>query len=208
MKRAAERRSRPALLQAGLTCVRIGAAVVLSAAGVGAMAQGAQVLTYSDFGRPDIVVSAASIRQVDGVDIVAYISQELDVSGTDLSQYPTGSCNIADISQTGSGHRAFLTQRGDLNRARIVQTGTDNLVEASQTGVANSLDVTQTGISNSLLASQNGRGNSISLTQAGGNVANLSETGDNNTISVRQVVGGASINLNLVGSGYKVTITQ
>lgn len=196
----------------GLWCA--GLALVVSTVCSAARAQvsagdvGAQVLSYADFGRADILMSAAAIRQADGSGSVARISQELDILGTDPMLYPIGHGNIADLSQTGSGNRAFLSQRGDLNRARIVQTGNDNVVNATQAGVDNRLDVTQTGISNSLVASQNGNGNRITLTQEGGNVANLTETGDNNSITVQQVVGGPSVSINLVGSGYTITIRQ
>jgi len=196
----------------GLWCA--GLVLVVSTACSAAMAQvlagdvGAQVLSYADFGRADILMSAAAIRQSDGSGSVARISQELDISSTDPLLNPSGHGNIADISQSGSGNRAVLSQRGDLNRARIVQNGSDNLVDASQAGVDNRLDVTQTGINNSLVARQNGNGNSLTLTQEGGNVANLTETGDNNTITVRQVEGGPSVSINVVGSGYSITIRQ
>ena len=185
----------------GLWCA--GLALVVSTVCSAARAQvsagdvGAQVLSYADFGRADILMSAAAIRQADGSGSVARISQELDISSTDPLLNPSG-----------HGNRAVLSQRGDLNRARIVQNGSDNLVDASQAGVDNRLDVTQTGINNSLVARQNGNGNRITLTQEGGNVANLTETGDNNSITVQQVVGGPSVSINLVGSGYTITIRQ
>jgi hypothetical protein len=177
--------------------------------GQSAMAQsGAQLLQYSDFGRPDILLTAASIRQSFGDNNVARIEQVTDITGTDRALYPVGDGNISDVVQSGSGNRSFLTQTGNLNRARIEQNGLDNRVDASQTGVGNRLDVLQTGLSNSLLASQIGVGNSITAGQSGGNQANLTETGDNNTITVKQVIGGPNLNINLVGSGFTVTITQ
>ena len=158
------------------------------------------LLQYSDFGQPDILLSAATIRQ-SGESQIAAISQNDDFSTTDRSVYPIGKGNIADILQNGGYNQAYVKQAGNLNRVRIDQNGNNNYVDVSQTGVANTLDVTQTGLANTLMSSQSGTGNSIYLTQAGGNLAKLTETGERNSISVRQIVGGPSVSINLVGSG-------
>jgi hypothetical protein len=181
--------------------------LVVAACSPGLPASAEDLLQYSDFGRADILLTAASIRQ-SGDSQIARIDQTLDISGTDRSLYPTGSGNIADILQDGSSNQAYATQSGNLNRLRIEQRGSNNYVSSTQIGVGNTLDVTQTGLANTLLANQTGTGNSIVLTQAGGNSAILTETGDRNAINVQQIVGGPNISMNLVGSGLTVTIKQ
>lgn len=174
---------------------------------VGPLALAADLTRYSDFGQADILLTAASIRQTGDLQR-ARIDQVTDFTDTDRAIYPIGSGNIADIVQEGAGNQAYATQTGNLNRVRIQQSGVDNYVSSSQTGVDNRLDVTQTGLSNSLVSTQNGTGNSVSLNQAGGNQAIFNETGENNSITVRQIVGGPNLNINLVGSGLTVTILQ
>jgi hypothetical protein len=180
----------------------------LCVAALPALAQMATNLRpLSDFGQADILLSAASIVQ-SGSRQKARIDQVSDVTGTDRLLYPVGVGNIADIEQAGADNEAYVSQTGDLNRLRIVQDGLGNWVDALQLGVDNRLDVLQTGAFNVLNSHQEGVGNRITITQAGGNVADLTEVGNRNEISITQVPGGAPISLNLVGNDQRVTITQ
>lgn len=177
------------------------------AAPVQAQDIGAPLLLNSDFGKPDIRVTAASIVQ-SGTGNRARIEQTYAASADDAIFDPAGLGNIASVSQTGFANQVALTQDGNLNRARIVQNGDSNQASAAQAGAGNTLDVTQDGFGNSLLASQNGVGNSIVLTQAGGNQATLSETGNRNTIQVQQVPGGATVTVDLHGNNMAFSIRQ
>lgn len=165
------------------------------------------LLPYSDFGQPDILLTAAAIRQT-GYSQIARIDQTSDTSGTDIALYPLGRGNIAFIDQEGASNQAYATQVGDLNRLRIVQSGEFNMATTSQTGVGNSLDVLQTGSGNLLVASQNGVGNLMTVSQGGGNLANLVELGNFNTVNVVQSMGSAPVTVNINGSGLTVKISQ
>lgn len=179
------------------------ALLVLGMANAGA----ADLRRYSDFGQADIFLTAASITQ-SGDTQTALIDQKTDIAGTDRALFPIGNGNIADVSQDGGYDETYARQTGNLNRIRIQQDGFYNYVEATQNGVGNSLDVVQTGAENRLTSNQDGFGNTVYLRQAGGNLATFNEVGDNNSISVTQVVGGPALNINLVGSGLKVNIVQ
>ena len=165
------------------------------------------LLANSDFGRPDIPMTAAAISQ-NGNGNTARIEQVFSQSIDDFSVDPTGRGNLAQIFQDGSNNQASILQQGNLNRARIVQTGSENSAELSQSGSGNTFDLVQTGIGNNVLATQIGVANSIVLEQVGGNTANLTETGDHNSINVQQAVGGPPISINLNGNGLSVTIRQ
>ena len=189
---------------------RHGLAVVCAAACVAAaQAQdiGAPLLLNTDFGKPDIRVTAASIVQ-SGSGNRARIEQTWFPSADDAIIDPAGNGNMAAIEQTGDANQATLTQDGNLNRARIVQNGGSNQASAAQSGAGNTLDVTQDGFGNNLLATQTGVGNSIVLTQAGGNTATLSETGDRNTIQLQQVFGGAAVTVDLRGNNMVFNLKQ
>jgi hypothetical protein len=172
-----------------------------------AIPKAANLLRYTDIGQADILVTAASIRQ-SGDHQTGSIDQKADVSTTDRGLYPVGQGNIADLVQDGSYNQAYLQQTGNLNRMRVVQDGVNNYVQATQIGVDNRLDLSQTGPENQLISHQEGTGNIITLSQAGGNVANLKEVGDRNEIHIKQVLGGAPVSIELIGSGLKVSIQQ
>jgi len=165
------------------------------------------LMTNSDFGRPDIPMTAAAISQ-NGTGNIARIEQVFVTSTDDSSIDPTGRGNLAQILQDGFNNHASLIQDGNLNRARIVQTGSENTAELSQSGSGNTFDLAQIGIGNNVIATQIGVANSIVLEQLGGNTANLTENGDHNSINVQQAVGGLPVSINLVGSGLSVTIRQ
>lgn len=167
----------------------------------------AELIASSDFGRADILLTAASIQQT-GHNIVGLIDQRQDISTTDRALYGVQGGNIAQIIQNGDDLDARIDQIGNLNRARIVQDGSGQIASAFQSGVANSVDIAQTGSGNLAITSQTGNGNLISLSQAGGNLAMLTEVGDRNQIRVQQVVGGAPVSLTLTGNDRVVTIRQ
>ena len=180
-----------------------------AACAAGAQAQdiGAALVANSDFGKPDIRVTAASIIQA-GTGNRARIDQTYATSADDAIIDPAGLGNIAAVSQSGNGNQVSVTQDGNLNRVRIVQNGDSNQASAGQSGAGNTLDATQDGFGNALLATQTGVGNSIALTQAGGNLATLSETGDRNVIQVQQVFGGATVTVDLRGNNLLFTVKQ
>lgn len=165
------------------------------------------LIANSDFGRPDIPITAAAISQ-SGTGNIARIDQIFSQSLDDTSIDPTGRGNLAQIFQDGLNNQASILQQGNLNRARIVQNGSDNSAQLSQAGAGNTFDLTQSGDGNSVTATQIGVANSIVLEQLGGNTANLTENGDHNAINIQQAVGGMPVSINLVGSGLSVTIRQ
>jgi hypothetical protein len=179
-----------------------------------ASSAGAQVLDFtaaltanSDFGQPDIRVTAASIVQA-GAANRARIDQTYAASADDAIIDPAGLGNIAAVSQNGNANQISVTQDGNLNRVRIVQTGDSNQASAGQSGAGNTLDAAQDGFGNMLLVTQTGVGNSIVLTQAGGNLATLNETGDHNAIQVQQVLGGATVTVDLRGNNLLFSVKQ
>lgn len=172
---------------------------------------GASLLQYSDIGQADILLTAASIRQSNGSNLVGSIEQTLDSSTTDRTVYPIGNGNIADLEQSGSYNSATISQDGNLNRIRVVQSGSNNTVNATQIGVGNVADLAQSGMENSLTIYQNGNGNLITATQMGNSTANLQEIGDNNVITLNQSNGVQTLNVSnitLRGSGLRFTVSQ
>jgi len=196
-------------------CWRILSAAVLICGPLTSHAQQIGDLTrYSDFGQPDILLTAASIRQ-SGDHHIGVIDQRTDISSTDRTLNPIGDGNIADLVQDGSYNEAYLSQTGNLNRIRVEQSGSYNRTEITQDGVANTvdlkqdgfnnqatltqigtantLDLQQTGANNYLISIQNGDSNSISFSQVGGNSAVLNQYGDHNTIIWKQELGETKV---------------
>jgi len=150
---------------------------------------------YSDFGQPDILLTAATIRQ-GGDDHMALIDQTND----------GGIGNIAQIDQEGTANQAYVYQIGDLNRARVAQYDSDNRVTITQEGIGNSIDVSQTGDGNVLNGLQRGEGNVANITQTGDSNITFFEIGNNNILNISNPAAGVPVQVYIQGDG--VTVTQ
>ncbi|MBV8124194.1 MAG: hypothetical protein JOY60_08175 [Burkholderiaceae bacterium] len=192
-------------------CIALAACAVLPLGAHAQVSPGAALLKYTDIGQADILLTAASIIQSNGNNLVGSIDQTLDTSTTDRSLYPLGNGNIADVEQTGSYNSATIVQNGNLNQIRVIQSGSSNTVNATQIGVGNYADISQSGSGNTLTTYQNGTGNIITASQLGNSAATLQEIGDNNVITLNQLPGIQTLNVSNVtlrGSGLRFTVSQ
>ena len=157
----------------------------------------------SDFGAPDFSRNSALVVQ-NGNANRANILQSNDLGSV--------SGNYAEIKQVGGGNDASITQSGgDHNRARIDQTGESHIAKVTQTGFTNSADIIQTGRGNALDATQTGNNNSIIFSQLGLGKVNLVQSGNDNTLDIKQAAGtgtGTTTTIRQDGNGSKAIVSQ
>ena len=100
--------------------------------------------------------------------------------GVEAALLQHGSGNRAVIDQRGvtnASAEAWIYQNGDHNSATLTQSGADNSAKLSQTGSSNTLDLTQQGDANTAVLEQLGIGLTLGITQFGGAVITITQTG-------------------------------
>ena len=166
-------------------------------------------------------VAAAQIKQ-EGLENKGEITQATDPTAL------SGGGSFAEIIQTGSINQAYIRQEGKVNNASVTQSDTNNYASLVQIGT-NSANVDQKGAYNHALTHQDGSLNTIELKQSdGANVfsgtqigennkmtvfqpgsalSTMSETGNNNTIILNQMVSGV-YNIEIRGNNIQFEVTQ
>ena len=115
-------------------------------------------------------------------------TQVMAQNSTELEQ--TGTGNVAVLQQIGlvQSSDIAVSQVGDFNDASVTQVGEShfNVANLQQTGNLNVASLEQTWRANTLTASSTGDGNQLSGSQTGFAVAEITQRGDNNSLSFSQ----------------------
>jgi hypothetical protein len=162
---------------------------------------------YSDFGQPEIQAEEGFISQTGNANF-ATIDQQIDPGGTGnyAQTDQIGNANYVTINQAGSANRARIEQNGSLNTATLAQYGSGNSLDLTQTGTGNRFNMTQIGESR-IVASQLGDYNLIDAPLIGvGGSGTMTETGNNNSITVSPNYNGPNLQNVTASDGMHVTV--